>query len=59
MKGITIAMWSGPRSLSTALQTQVSSTATKTAFLVELNLSSTVRLTDYYIDLELLHFLLF
>ena len=26
-----------PRSLSTALQTQVSSTATKTAFLVELN----------------------
>ena len=39
-----------PRSLSTALQTQVSSTATKTAFLVELNLSSTVRLTDYYTD---------
>ena len=37
-----------PRSLSTALQTQVSSTATKTAFLVELNLSSTIRLTDYY-----------
>ena len=37
-----------PRSLSTALQTQVSSTATKTAFLVELNLSSTIRLTDFY-----------
>ena len=37
-----------PRSLSTALQTQVSSSATKTAFLVELNLSSTIRLTDYY-----------
>jgi|TARA_Y100001937_G_C7008342_1_gene279746 hypothetical protein len=37
-----------PRSLSTALQNQVSSTATKTAFLVELNLSSTIRLTDYY-----------
>ena len=37
-----------PRSLSTALQTQVSSTATKTAFLVELNLSSIIRLTDWY-----------
>jgi hypothetical protein len=37
-----------PRSLSTALQNQVSSTATKTAFLVELNLSTTIRLTDYY-----------
>jgi len=37
-----------PRSLSTDLQTQVSSTATKTAFLVELNLSTTVRLTDWY-----------
>ena len=37
-----------PRSLSAALQTQVSSTATKTAFLVELNLSSTIRLTDWY-----------
>jgi len=37
-----------PRTLSTALQTQVSSTATKTAFLVELNLSSTIRLTDWY-----------
>jgi len=37
-----------PRSLSTALQNQVSASATKTAFLVELNLSSTVRLTDYY-----------
>jgi len=37
-----------PRSLSSALQTEVSSTATKTAFLVELNLSSTIRLTDWY-----------
>lgn len=37
-----------PRSLSTALQTQVSSETTKTAFLVELNLSSTIRLTDWY-----------
>jgi hypothetical protein len=37
-----------PRSLSAALQTQVSSTATKTAFLVELNLTSTIRLTDWY-----------
>ena len=37
-----------PRSLSSALQTQVSSTATKTAFLVELNLTSTIRLTDWY-----------
>jgi len=37
-----------PRSLSAALQAQVSSTATKTAFLVELNLSSTIRLTDWY-----------
>jgi hypothetical protein len=40
-----------PRSLSTDLQTQVSSTATKTAFLVELNLSSTIRLTDWYSDI--------
>jgi hypothetical protein len=39
-----------PRSLSTALQTQVSSQTTKTAFLVELNLSSTIRLTDWYSD---------
>ena len=39
-----------PRSLSTDLQTQVSSTSTKTAFLVELNLSSTIRLTDWYSD---------
>jgi len=37
-----------PRSLSSDLQTQVSSIATKTAFLVELNLSSTIRLTDWY-----------
>jgi hypothetical protein len=39
-----------PRSLSAALQTQVSSTATKTAFLVELNLSTVIRLTDWYSD---------
>jgi hypothetical protein len=39
-----------PRSLSSDLQTQVSSIATKTAFLVELNLSSTIRLTDWYSD---------
>ena len=37
-----------PRSLSSDLQTQISSTATKTAFLVELNLSSTIRLTNWY-----------
>jgi len=37
-----------PRSLSSDLQTQVSSTATKTAFLVELNLSFTISLTDWY-----------
>ena len=37
-----------PRSLSSALQTQVSAEATKIAFLVELNLSSTIRLTDWY-----------
>ena len=37
-----------PRSLSSALQAQVSSTSTKTAFLVELELSTTIRLTDWY-----------
>ena len=37
-----------PRSLSAALQTQVSSTATKTAFLVRLNLNTVIRLTDWY-----------
>ena len=37
-----------PRSLSTDLQTQVSAEATKTAFLVELNLSTIIRLTDWY-----------
>lgn len=37
-----------PRSLSTAIQNQVSATATKTAFLVELNLSTVIRLTDWY-----------
>ena len=39
-----------PRSLSTDLQTQVSSQQTKTAFLVELGLSATIRLTDWYSD---------
>ena len=39
-----------PRSLSTALQTQVSAQQTKTAFLVELNLSTVIRLTDFYRD---------
>ncbi len=37
-----------PRSLSAGLQTEVSSKATKIAFLVELNLSSVIRLTDWY-----------
>ena len=37
-----------PRSLSTDLQAQVSSSAVRTAFLVELNLSTTIRLTDWY-----------
>ena len=37
-----------PRTLSTALQAQVSAPTTKTAFLVELQLSSTIRLTDWY-----------
>ncbi len=39
-----------PRSLSAALQTQVSAQQTKTAFLVELGLSTTIRLTDWYSD---------
>ena len=39
-----------PRSLSAALQTQVSAQQTKTAFLVELNLSTVIRLTDFYRD---------
>jgi len=39
-----------PRSLSTDLQTQVSAAETKTAFLVELGLSTTIRLTDWYSD---------
>jgi len=39
-----------PRTLSTDLQTQVSSQQTKTAFLVELGLSTTIRLTDWYSD---------
>jgi hypothetical protein len=37
-----------PRTLSTAMQAQVSSPSTKTAFLVELDLSTTIRLTDWY-----------
>ena len=41
-----------PRSLSTALQTQISSSATKTAYLVELNLSSTIRLTNWYTNVS-------
>ena len=36
-----------PRTLSTALQTQVSADATKIAFLVELQLSTVVRVTDF------------
>ena len=41
-----------PRSLSSALQTQVSAEATRMAFLVELNLSSTIRLTDWYTNVS-------
>jgi len=37
-----------PRSLSAGLQTQVSAQQTKIAFLVELNLSTVIRLTDFY-----------
>ena len=37
-----------PRTLSAALQAQVSSTSTKMAFLVELNLSTVIRLTNWY-----------
>jgi len=36
------------RSLSSALQTQVSAENTKIAFLVELNLSTTIRVTDWF-----------
>lgn len=36
-----------PRTLSTALQTQVSSDATQIAFLVELKLSTIIRVTDF------------
>ena len=39
-----------PRSLSSDLQTQVSAQQTKIAFLVELNLSTVIRLTDWYRD---------
>ena len=41
-----------PRSLSTAIQNQVSANATKTAFLVELNLSTVIRLTDWYTNVS-------
>ena len=39
-----------PRSISSALQTQIANDANKIAFLVELNLSSPIRVTDYYAD---------
>ncbi len=39
------------RSLSTALQAQVSAEANKIAFLVELNLSTIIRATDFYTDI--------
>ena len=39
-----------PRSLSSALQTEVSNESTKIAFLVKLNLSTVYRLTDFYTD---------
>ena len=39
-----------PRNLSSDLQTQVSAQQTKIAFLIELNLSTVVRLTDFYRD---------
>ena len=37
-----------PRTLSTALQTEVANESTKIAFLVKLNLSTVYRLTDFY-----------
>jgi hypothetical protein len=40
-----------PRSLSTALQAQVSAQQTNICYLVEFALSSTVRATDFYTDL--------
>lgn len=40
-----------PRSLSTALQAQVSAQQTKICYLVEFELSTTVRATDFYTDL--------
>jgi hypothetical protein len=39
------------RSLSSALQTQVSAEANKIAFLVELNLSTVIRATDFYTNI--------
>jgi hypothetical protein len=39
-----------PRSLSSGLQTQIANDANKIAFLIELNLSSALRVTDYYAD---------
>ena len=40
-----------PRSLSAALQAQVSAQQTNICFLVEFALSTTVRATDFYTDL--------
>jgi hypothetical protein len=37
-----------PRSLSAALEAQVEASESRSAFLIELNLSSTIRLTDWY-----------
>ena len=39
-----------PRSISSALQTQIANDANKIAFLIELNLSTVIRFTDYYSD---------
>ena len=41
-----------PRSLSSALQTEVANESTKIAFLVKLNLSTVYRLTDFYTDVS-------
>jgi hypothetical protein len=37
-----------PRSISSGLQTQIANDANKIAFLIELNLSTVLRFTDYY-----------
>ena len=39
-----------PRTLSTAIQNQISADATKIAFLIELQLSTVTRVTDFYRD---------